>query len=312
MDANEPTIRGPHSGSVPQRARPGTTFSVKEVATAILLLLLVALGADATHWQNVATGSGVSQQEASRREKDNQRPPNTEKNEQTTDPYDVPLRFLAVIFGGLTVGVIVFQSVVFRQQLILMRRQTHVSIRQAATYARQAAIMTDQIKLGREEFNASHRPNIEVHSVRLLPEESSPPTLQAPPVAEFAIVNAGTSGCTITGSAVDLGYYRPLYKPHLPALPRNDIIRPQPFGIGATDNSITVQSDRVSADHHGQAIFREAFPSDPPYSHTLYLSGWITYAEAGENVRTTYFRRRYNHQAERFVLTGDPDDEKTY
>jgi hypothetical protein len=59
-------------------------------------------------------------------------------------------------------------------------------------------------------------------------------------------------------------------------------------------------------------LFRSGFPTEPPHDHTLYLSGWIKYVEAGEVARTTYFRRMYDHRAEHFVSTGDPDDERTY
>jgi hypothetical protein len=194
---------------------------------------------------------------------------------------------------------------------------------QIAIYWRMRRIMTDQLEvirkqiaLARDEFRASHRPQIIVHSVRLLPFEKGRPIDRRPLVAEFAIVNAGTANCRISGSAVRLAFSRPVDKLHLPDLPPDGIIRPQRFDVGQTNNSVTVTAI-VSAGDEYEAGFvgdsAEIGGNDAAVvGRVLYLNGWVAYCEKGDSTRTTYFRRMYNPRINRFVMTGDPDDEKTY
>jgi hypothetical protein len=176
----------------------------------------------------------------------------------------------------------------------------------------------EALALARDEFNASHRPQIVVHSVRLVPPDIRLPVHQrtSVPVAKFAIVNAGVGSCDITGAAVYLAYVRPAEKPYLPEMPPNDIISPRHLEVGATDNSITVvgvQSDEARfQEGYRTTTFGPGIDNAVEPDHWLYLSGWIVYADTAGNTRTTYFRRMYCHRTERFIQTCDPDDEATY
>ncbi len=145
------------------------------------------------------------------------------------------------------------------------------------------------------------------------------------PVVEFAIVKAGTADCNITGSRVLFTYSQRPTRPHIPELGSEpgvliDAIRPRFFPVGATDNSIVVVGDtfshRIHTDAIGQAPFRDGFggsaSDEKPFAYVLYLSGSIVYTGADHVTRTTYFHRMYDFEAERFVRTGDPDDEMTH
>jgi hypothetical protein len=198
--------------------------------------------------------------------------------------------------------------------------------RTASAMEEAAHAMGKQALLLHQTYLATHRPLLVIHSIRLLRSDETIPPDQQPVTAEFAIVNAGTGKCKMTtGSAVYLQYLEPIDKPHLPSLVRNDIIPLRPFEVGATDNSIRVSSDEWGGLNHvhamGEARERtERLRQNPgivthgPWSprKILYLHGWVVYDEDSGHTRTTYFRREYSHDAERFSPSADPDDEKTY
>jgi hypothetical protein len=231
-------------------------------------------------------------------------------------------------YGNYAVGIatlitLIVQAVIFGKQARLMRRMTAIYRHQARTMGGQLEAATtaantaaEQVELARKEFLASHRPQIVVHSIRLLPSNRGAPINERPLVAQFAIVNAGTSDCRIMGSAVYLAYSRPIDKPLLPNLHRNGVVIPQRFAVGATNNCIEVTAI-ISDDEEFEAGFvGDAYNTggnDAAVSgHVLYINAWIAYCELSRSKRTTYFRRMYNPRVNRFVPTGDPEDEKTY
>lgn len=168
--------------------------------------------------------------------------------------------------------------------------------------SRQARLTSDTIALTREDFLASHRPLLVVHSARVLEADQSKSPDDQPLRVEFGVINAGTSAATVTGSAVYLDILYPIDRPYLP---RNDRIWPRRYVVGATD-TITVETDRYG---YGNFIGnRNKIP---------YLSGWIVYEDSRGHARTTYFCRQFNRFPEsnidgRFVPVDDPDCEKTY
>jgi hypothetical protein len=168
---------------------------------------------------------------------------------------------------------------------------------------KQARLTRASIDLARQEFLSSHRPELKIHSLRLLDFSSQPPPSEQPLRASFAVINAGTSACAVTGSAVYLEYLEQPDRPYLPELIRNDVIGPRRFEVGATDNAVTVQSDQYGGlVHLGAAETRKV----------LYLNGWVTYDDDAGSTRTTFFSRQYSHATERFTPVDDPECNCTY
>lgn len=166
---------------------------------------------------------------------------------------------------------------------------------------RQAKLTDDTIKLARDEFLASHRPELKIHSVRFLEFKNSPPPDQQPARAKFSIVNAGTAAGAVTGSAVYLDCIYPIDRPRLPELVRNDFIPPRRFDVGATDTFEIATDDMGGANLLGNK------------DKVLYLSGWIVYEDGRGHARTTYFRREYlRDETLRFDLVVAPDENCTY
>jgi hypothetical protein len=161
-------------------------------------------------------------------------------------------------------------------------------------------VARDQAQIARDEFLASHTPELVIHSVRLLDPQGVTDNLLS---AQFGIINAGTSGGMVVGSAVHLEYWSPHDLPPLYGLVRNDVIPARRFNVGASD-TITVSSPTIRSrgQHNIAATGRE-----------MYLAGWVAYKDGREHTRTTFFCRQYRRDLMgRFVRVDDPDCEQTY
>jgi hypothetical protein len=171
---------------------------------------------------------------------------------------------------------------------------------------RQALLTAQIIALTREEFLASHRPLLIVHSIRILESDHSKRPDDQPLRVQFGVINAGTSAGTVTGSAVYLHVLYRIDRPYLLELVPNNIIPPRRFDVGAADNRVEVAFDR---DGYG------TFVNNP--DKTPYLSGYIVYEDGRGHARTTFFCRQFERFPEsnidgRFVPVDDPDCERTY
>jgi hypothetical protein len=174
--------------------------------------------------------------------------------------------------------------------------------RQARLTAKTARLVEEQIKLAREEFIASHRPLMAVHAVKLLDLDSAPAPHEQRLRAEFRVINAGTSACRVTGSAVYLDILPELDRPYLPELPPNGLVPARRYDVGTTDKVLVRTTDIRGAD-----LF---FGTD---DRPAYLSGWIVYEDNVGSTRTTFFCRQCTDRFKRqFVPIDDPDCERTY
>ncbi len=171
----------------------------------------------------------------------------------------------------------------------------------ASVTGRQARLARESIALARDEFLASHRPELKIHSIRILDSDQSVSPDAQPVTVEFGIINAGTSAAHVTGSAVYLQYLWDEDRPYLPDLATNDLIVPQRYDVGAT-NTCKVSTDRWG----GLNRVNEENPK------TLYLSGWVVYGDGSGRARTTFFCRQCEPDQTSFTLVSDPDCNWTY
>ena len=156
------------------------------------------------------------------------------------------------------------------------------------------------LQLARDEFLASHRPELKIHSIRILEFDDSVAPDQQPLRVQFGVINAGTGAAVVTGSAVEFGYEYPDLRPYLPRLPRNDVIGLRRYDVGASDTIETVSDPDGGLDHVSEDIGK-----------VLYLAGWVGYDDGRGHARTTFFCRQYMRDRNSFAPVDDPDCEAT-
>jgi hypothetical protein len=154
------------------------------------------------------------------------------------------------------------------------------------TFNRQADIMADQIKLARDEFNATHRPILEVRFVR-----------KSRRGVEITVINTGTASAVFVSAKAVLVH-----------CPRESSL-PSPHEIGGEAFQLRRRFQPSDSDRYDVPVSvnpGEAFKAvvDGP----LHVFGWIVYdSETPTPVRrTTYFGRLLQPMTSDFVqVRGD-------
>jgi hypothetical protein len=145
------------------------------------------------------------------------------------------------------------------------------------------------IRLAREEFLSSHRPQLEIRRVSV-PEQAM--INDRPMAVEFAVVNKGRTTGYLLGGIAKLD----ILPDNLPAPSYGDqdqVFHPRKFEPGATDQYSAVA--RFSRNVEARA------------GYSIHLVGYMVYRDEGSTTRTTYFCRRYVRELRRFSAVGDPD-----
>lgn len=154
-------------------------------------------------------------------------------------------------------------------------------------------VTNQAVRLSREEFLASHRPELDIQFIRRTPENAALLADQQPVGANFTIVNNGGSEAHVTGSRFSLAWLETTDIPTPNDLIGQDIIPHRRFLVGATDR-VTVWSNNL-----GGLAEAEALPN-----RRLFLMGWMVYRDAsGPNEgspRTGYFLRVFDPQTRLF------------
>ena len=207
------------------------------------------------------------------------------------------------------VAVALGQAGMFFFQLRLMRegmddtRAAVIAAKDAAAAAgEQTRLTRESTDLSRDEFIASHRPLLIIHSINLLGFADDKPPDEQPLRASFVVINAGTGTGTILSSALYLEYAESIDAPWRQRAQLNDIIKRQRYPVGSAITA-RITGDEWSGLHH---VNRELTPKN------LYFFGWILYADERHNQRTGYFCRMYDPKAERFMAIDDPEANQTY
>jgi hypothetical protein len=235
-----------------------------------------------------------------------------------------------VALAGITLGLAVATYGLYRVTVQLSKdaqetgktqaKQVAQSIAEAARAAaamegltRQSAISAEfsqqAVQLSLNEFTASHRPRLKVHSIQISrPESKEASNIFIPNTfisGKFSINNFGdTTATVITGSA-------DFFKATRKTLPMHGVFSQRRFswqnrvGIGA---GTTVEFPFIS---RTQLSEREISNILTGGNCVLFFVGWLAYLDEGNTpvARKIAFCRRYDHLSERFVTVDDPDYE---
>jgi hypothetical protein len=206
------------------------------------------------------------------------------------------------------VAAVGIQIILFVWQLSLIRKSLD-DAKIAAEAARDGAKAAQEAaNLGRDEFNASHRPRIRVREVAIATEGfNNPPRLARDKIlqARFVITNIGEAEAIITEA------YAIIYKTNLPlpmsSPPMNNVL-PTRFNIKPAYIALPLEfSDAEPLGEEIEKIIRGE------YAWKLYVMGTITYTDIRDTTitraRRMYFCRRLRTDPHRFEREDNPDYE---
>jgi hypothetical protein len=159
----------------------------------------------------------------------------------------------------------------------------------------QADILTKQKEIARQQYIVSYRPRIEFRYFRLTGGDETP---NAPIQIRFQIVNKGMGRATVIGGYARIDFFDQTRLPPPNYLAQSNIEGDvtRPFEIGATDEWVVQSQTR--------GLTRALETLRP---RQLFVFGWVVYADALENTRTTAFCRVYSPVGDRFLPIADPD-----
>jgi hypothetical protein len=161
--------------------------------------------------------------------------------------------------------------------------------------ARTADLTNEALRLGRDEFNATHRPRLVIRSIRLAIFE-----IGRPVAIEFTIVNTGDADAILLESNATIAI-----GPGLPDLPIYDgdrlFLLRSVFPSGRI-NPVTKIRDIPLMPNEYDAVYPKGYSS-------IYLFGFIRYEHGAGNIRTFAFCRRFERMERRFKVVDDPNYE---
>jgi hypothetical protein len=152
-----------------------------------------------------------------------------------------------------------------------------------------------QIRLARGEFNATHRPRLEIRSLR-----HSRDTGAGPDIFGFIVYNSGGSEASIVESNISFEFMSepfPLEPPY--SADRDSMGKPK-IALGATHPVVwTIQLNASGM------LQYDLGTDDPPN-----LFGYVIYEDSSETRRTTVFCRRWDDPSNRFVSVQNEEYER--
>jgi hypothetical protein len=165
------------------------------------------------------------------------------------------------------------------------------SIRENRRAADQQALLTrEQLKLAREEFISTHRPQIIVRNVHIVRDTASQALAGSHLGVEFEMANIGGTRATIVASSMSLdfldgGWLRTLQFPkigeHAMRTWKDFVLEPGTFIVQWYGSP-----EAIFQDHHFLIY---------PQGSGLFFNGHILYQDEINQIRRTSFCRRFDH-----------------
>jgi hypothetical protein len=182
----------------------------------------------------------------------------------------------------------------------------------ARVTARQARLTREAVALGRDEFNATHRPRLHVRNIVVKPASKGPGGYPAPEFApnhpvsgQFYVANIGASPARIVESHCEILWDLtglPMTRPY-EGKNGNDAVPPCTIAGG---------SSAVGC-FQSEQLFDVEGTLGAPGGPQIYVMGWIEYADGNDIRRRTAFCRqlirREGEKDARFHAVADPDYE---
>lgn len=172
-----------------------------------------------------------------------------------------------------------------------------------------ASAATEQIRLGREEFNATHRPRVRVRNIVLShPQNDTSEDDDFKPgeliTGQFYLSNIGDSPAIIKEIlclvfVAEWGRL-PMKRPYEG---QNGISLSNAKLAPGSSMPWVFQSDTIFTKRQAEAL------QHPSEAMRAFVLGWIAYEDTTQTIRRTAFCRMYQPQSGRFVMVVDTDYE---
>lgn len=160
----------------------------------------------------------------------------------------------------------------------------------------QMHITRDSLELAREEFISTHRPRL-IHTHPMIPIEEGMPIQ-----VEWCVVNVGATDAVIIESNATIFVGAKTFEARTPYSSDRDSMNGFTFIPGGAF-TFTMSADQVDFHNPGQLHYLTLGEK------VIYFFGFIMYRDNIHNVRRTAFFRRYDPNAERFIIVNEPDYE---
>jgi hypothetical protein len=160
----------------------------------------------------------------------------------------------------------------------------------------QGVLIWRQIRLARDEFNATHRPRLIVRDVSVITDDGFK--------IQYLIVNAGDAEATIIESWIKCELLAPYETPRNLMSAEHDDIGHVRLTTGRPIY-FTLSPAKVFVDHMLSPFGAFASRGD----ERLYFAGALLYRDAAGNQRRSVFRRFYNRGLSQFERLDNPDYE---
>lgn len=159
-----------------------------------------------------------------------------------------------------------------------------------------------QIKLARDEFNATHRPKLDIRLIRF----RTPFKVGQRVEIEWCIANIGDAVGTIFESNVSVM----LAKEPLPAVPPYSVQKDSMGNITLAPGIVATTGKWFDLSVVEWTTYRLS-GRDKDDGQSFFMFGYALYSAPDETKRSIAFCRRYDPASERFVVVDDPNYEHT-
>jgi hypothetical protein len=161
----------------------------------------------------------------------------------------------------------------------------------------------EQIKLARDEFDATHRPKLKVRNVTFrFPADGTGIEQRDRGQIEFYVVNVGSTYAIIIEVCVALDRERNPWP--------NQLIAGGPryhLDLASSEHRILLHGESWIGKYRDEKLWSRLSPGPSDGLPPWHFVGYIRYTDARDTIRRVSFCLRYDNTTRRFVRVDDPD-----